>query len=178
MIQKYSLMHFTCTSLCPRDCTNEWSYYNLPSETWIIDPTLQLTCGKSRLSNQHRKGIPAISLSCKNLYYFIVYFPNCRMVNLGRETCCDYVRISPTSQLAPSLNLSVDGIGVYKYLEDNSNSKSTERVYYNSAAGLFLHKNRDLGYWEVSYRIIVCLQRKPLTLLHMMFYIFINVLQL
>ena len=84
------------------------------------------------------------------------------MVNLGRETCCDYVRISPTSQLAPSLNLSVDGIGVYKYLEDNSNSKSTERVYYNSAAGLFLHKNRDLGYWEVSYRIIVCLQRKPL----------------
>ena len=99
------------------------------------------------------------------------------MVNLGRETCCDYVRISPTSQLAPSLNLSVNGIGVYKYLEDNSNSKSTERVYYNSAAGLFLHKNRDLGYWEVSYRIIVCLQRKAL-LLHMMLYIFINVLQL
>ena len=169
-------MHFTCTSLCPRDCTNEWSYYNLPSETWIIDPTLQLTCGKSSLSNHHRKGIPAISFSCKNLYYFIVYFPNCRMVNLARETCCDYVRISPTSQLAPSLNLSVNGIGVYKYLEDNSNSKGTERVYYNSAAGLFLHKNRDLGYWEVSYRIIVCLQRKPL--LHMMFYIFINVLQL
>ena len=174
-------MHFTCTSLCPRDCTNEWSYYNLPSETWIIDPTLQLTCGKSSLSNHHRKGIPAISFSCKNLYHFIVYFTNYRMVNLGRETCCDYVRISPTSQLAPSLNLSVNGIGVYKYLEDNSNSKSTERVYYNSAAGLFLHKNRDLGYWEVSYRIIVCLQRKPLyykTLLHMMFYIFINVLQL
>ena len=82
------------------------------------------------------------------------------MVNLGRETCCDYVRISPTSQLAPSLNLSVDGIGVYKYLEDNSNSKSTERVYYNSAAGLFLHKNRDLGYWEVNYRIVFLLATK------------------
>ena len=86
------------------------------------------------------------------------------MVNLGRETCCDYVRISPTSQLAPSLNLSVDGIGVYKYLEDNSNSKSTERVYYNSAAGLFLHKNRDLGYWEVSYRIIFCCNERLYTI--------------
>ena len=100
------------------------------------------------------------------------------MVNLGRETCCDYVRISPTSQLAPSLNLSVNGIGVYKYLEDNSNSKSTERVYYNSAAGLFLHKNRDLGYWEVSYRIICCCNERLYTIIHMMFYIFINVLQL
>ena len=78
------------------------------------------------------------------------------MFKLGQETCCEYVRVSPSSQLAPSLNHSVNGIGVYKYLEDNSNAKSTERVYYNSAAGLFLHKNRDLGYWEVSYRIICC----------------------
>ena len=82
------------------------------------------------------------------------------MVNSGRETCCDYVRISPTSQLTPSLNLSVNGIGVYRYLDDNSNAKSIERVYYNSAAGLFLHKNRDLGYWEVSDRISFLLATK------------------
>ena len=82
------------------------------------------------------------------------------MVNSGRETCCDYVRISPTSQLAPSLNLSVNGIGVYRYLDDNSNAKRIERVYYNSAAGLFLHKNRDLGYWEVSDKIVFLLATK------------------
>ena len=83
------------------------------------------------------------------------------MFKLGQETCCEYVRVSPSSQLAPSLNHSVNGIGVYKYLEDNGNAKSTERVYYNSAAGLFLHKNRDLGYWEVSYRIICCCNEWP-----------------
>ena len=76
------------------------------------------------------------------------------MFKLGHETCCEYVRISPSSQLAPSLNQSVNGIGVYKYLEDNSNAKSTERVYYNSAAELFLYKNRDMGYWEVSDRTV------------------------
>ena len=76
------------------------------------------------------------------------------MFELGHETCCEYVRISPSSQLAPSLTQSVNGIGVYKYLEDNSNAKSTERVYYNSAAELFLYKNRDMGYWEVSDRIV------------------------
>ena len=76
------------------------------------------------------------------------------MFELGHETCCEYVRISPSSQLAPSLNQSVNGIGVYKYLEDNSNAKSTERVYYNSAAELFLYKNRDMGYWEVSDRTV------------------------
>ena len=76
------------------------------------------------------------------------------MFELGHETCCEYVRISPSSQLAHSLNQSANGIGVYKYLEDNSNAKSTERVYYNSAAELFLYKNRDMGYWEVSDRIV------------------------
>ena len=76
------------------------------------------------------------------------------MFKLGHETCCEYVRISPSSQLAPSLNQSVNGIGVYKYLESNSNAKSTERVYYNSAAELFLYKNRDMGYWEVSDRTV------------------------
>ena len=76
------------------------------------------------------------------------------MFELGHETCCEYVRVSPSSQLAPSLNQSVNGIGVYKYLEGNSNAKSTERVYYNSAAELFLYKNRDMGYWEVSDRIV------------------------
>ena len=76
------------------------------------------------------------------------------MFELGHETCCEYVRISPSSQLAPSLTQSVNGIGVYKYLEDNSNAKSTERVYYNSAAGLFLYKNSDMGYWEVSDRTV------------------------
>ena len=76
------------------------------------------------------------------------------MFELGHETCCEYVRISPSSQLAPSLTQSVNGIGVYKYLEDNSNAKSTERVYYNSAAELFLYKNRDMGYWEVSDRTV------------------------